>query len=296
MQDFILVSKDKDFSGMQADGILGMGFDGLSDYRPPLIQNMKESDIIENAIFSVFLSDNGYGKSNTNLQSMVIIGGYDLDKYAKEKEITYLPVIAYPGYWTVRLSRILINSTPIVLASSQAIVDTGTSFLIGPTTEVNQIYSWLQRSFGCSLSNSNLICDCGNSHSLSDYPDIGFVFSDNIKFILSPHHYFMKSGRKCLLLIATMGDSYMWVLGDVFLRKYYTIYDMDNKRVGFAESVNEDVSGEESSRMIRLLLVAGGMILCGLLLIGLRILYKKYFNRNRLPLDNSIDLPLRPSN
>lgn len=281
---------------MAADGILGMGFKSLSQGHSTLIENLKDTGVIEKSMFSVFLSDNGFGNSNSNPDSMVIIGGYDLNKYAKSESIIYVPVYSVTGYWTVRLSQIIIDEKKLILASSTAIIDTGTSLLLGPSYEVNQIYSYLTKSFGCKMSSTYLNCDCESSYDISEYPNLYFGFDDKL-FGLAPHNYFMKSGSQCQLLLTSLGDTAMWVIGDVFLRKYYTIYDLDNSRVGFIESINKDTSGDLNTTYLKMTIIFAFLLAAILLGVGGFLVYKKYFSRRRRfdQVDSSIDLPFRSS-
>ena len=50
----------------------------------------------------------------------------------------------------------------------------------------------------------------------------------------------------CVLQIAPTGDTGKAYLGINFFENYYGVFDMDNKRVGFAESVYSDLSEHQS--------------------------------------------------
>ena len=50
----------------------------------------------------------------------------------------------------------------------------------------------------------------------------------------------------CVLQIAPTGDTGKAYLGINFFENYYGVFDMDNKRVGFAESIYSDLNEHQS--------------------------------------------------
>lgn len=168
----------------------------------------------------------------------MIFGDYDLSSYASTKDIKYVKVYQETGFWAVLISDIKVNLNKIESLAYVAIVDTGSSLIDIPEYDLF-ILIWKIRSFGeCWKEFEYLICDCGVNYHINDYPSVSFTLGSEHSFKLDSTDYFLKQSDLCLLLFANSPYQDVWILGDVFIRKYYTIFDAEESRLGFALSIN----------------------------------------------------------
>uniref|UniRef100_A0A8C6DTT9 Peptidase A1 domain-containing protein n=1 Tax=Moschus moschiferus TaxID=68415 RepID=A0A8C6DTT9_MOSMO len=117
--------------------------------------------------------------------------------------------------------------------SCEAVVDTGTSLILGPTRLVNNI----QKLIGATPRGSKHYVSCFAINSL---PSIIFTIN-GITYPVPARAYIRKDSRGhcCTTFkenrLRTLTET--WILGDVFLRLYFSVFDQGNDRIGLAQAV-----------------------------------------------------------
>jgi cathepsin D len=222
------------FLNVDFDGILGMGYPTIAaDGVRPVFNTMIQQGAVDKPVFSFYLDRN----TNDSKGGELILGGSDPRYY--KGEFIYAPVTK-EGYWEFAVDGVTVQGQSVCEAGCEAIADTGTSLITCPTDDCTA----LNNKLGATLDPEVglYVFDCG---TITQLPDVIFVIAKT-KLPLSWKDYVVQQqdasgGTVCVSAFSPMDIppplGPLWILGDVFLGRYYSEFDFGNNRVGFAEAV-----------------------------------------------------------
>ena len=223
------------------DGILGLGYDTISvnGIVPPFYEMINQK-LLDEPVFAFYLGD---AKDD---DSEVTFGGVNTDHY--EGKMTNIP-LRRKAYWEVDLDSISFVDAKAELDSTGVILDTGTSLIVLPST----LAELLNKEMGAKKGyNGQYTIECDKRATL---PDLTFELS-GYNFSITAYDYILEVQGSCISTFTPMVRSSschvtsftninqdipeptgpLAILGDAFLRKWYSVYDLGNNSVGLAKA------------------------------------------------------------
>lgn len=169
------------------DGIFGLGYDTISVQQTvPPFYNMVNKKLIDQNIFSFWLSDASDG--NNNLGGELAFGGIDEERFSGN--ITWSPVTR-KGYWEIELQNTKFDGQPMNMGTIGAAIDTGTSLLIAPTAVAEFVNNQIG---GQADAYGQYTVDCS---TVGDLPEFCFQFSGT-DFCLQGKDYILDVDGQCM--------------------------------------------------------------------------------------------------
>ncbi|KAH0558354.1 Vacuolar protease A [Trichoglossum hirsutum] len=207
------------------DGILGLGYDSISVNRiTPPFYNMVNQGLLDKPVFAFYLGD----ADNDGDESEAIFGGISEDHYTGK--LVTIP-LRRKAYWEVDLDAITFGDATAELDDTGVILDTGTSLIALPST----LAELLNREIGAKKSyNGQYTIACEKRDKL---PNLTFTLTGH-NFTIGPYDYIVEIQGSCISSIMGMDfpGSPLAILGDAFLRKWYSVYDLGANTIGLAKS------------------------------------------------------------
>ena len=225
LQDYTFAEVDKT-SGLglgyrlgKFDGILGLGWDSISVGHVPTPMNaLVQSGQLPEPVFAFYLGNKQPGE--------LVFGGVDPKHYTGS--FSFVP-LSSESYWEINLDGVKLGSDS-VSSTKSAIVDSGTSLLAGPKSEISKIATKLGAK---SVLGREYVVDCS-----AKLPDLTFTLGGKDYTLKQADLILQASGSQYILGLTGLDvpppRGPLWILGDVFMRKYYVQFDWGKKRLGFA--------------------------------------------------------------
>lgn len=208
-----------DFNNYPMDGILGLGrpsSDALGT--PTIMEVLDQQGNLSKNLIGVHLQRASDGTKD----GQITFGGVDSSKF--NGKLSYTKV-ANDASWEIPADDAGVDGKAVGFTGKSAILDTGTSYILMPPSDAQKLHSLVP---GSTQNGEIFVVPCSSSANLY------FSFS-GVRYTVSPKDYVGQDlGNGCQSKVighqAFGPDD--WILGAVFLKNVYTVFDFDNNQIG----------------------------------------------------------------
>ncbi|CAE6402266.1 hypothetical protein ACGC1H_000207 [Rhizoctonia solani] len=218
-----VTSESSSFSQDPSDGIMGLAFSSISSIgAPTFIENLASQGTISSSAFSMYLASNN---------SQLYLGGTNSSLYTGD--ITYTDLQS-KTYWLTNGSSSVDGAEAY---SGSMIIDSGTTLIVGEERSVKAWWEKVKYATHCP----SFICGASGYYMFpcNSPPNVTFGFG-GASYNVNSDYFNLgavdRFGEVCVGgIVGSSGvPDNAWIVGDVFMRNVYTVFDEANSRVGFA--------------------------------------------------------------
>lgn len=243
-------------------------FDGIIGLQPSvnersLLHQLKAGKVLDRNVMGIYLSEDSHRSGSLDF------GGVEPMHIAPNHPVHWHPIREKES-WTVGMKDIAVGGKRLHLCDShpggicQANIDSGSSLLTGPSKDMEKLLPEIHTNEDCS--------------NLSSMPEINVILIDKngqeVSYPLTPEDYVMRDFEEvpgtsdrggyvnefavlgkgsvpdlkltCQPAVGILEGS-KFIIGDTFLRRYYSIYDDDRGLVGLVRSIHPDETPPSST-------------------------------------------------
>lgn len=259
------ITIEDDYNGISADGILGLAFPDNKTLQKGYVSSvpfhMAADQLLTEPIFSIctnsIYQDGWAGE--------IILGGMNSSNFVGN--LSYVPVATDPAtqqytLWQIEAKSIaltssmgntLITTTPDFSPRIITTIDTGTTFSYMKDEHIRSMMRAITGQDPHELDSGSGCYPIDCYYAYTNQNDFNVVFSysefdsDKTTFITVPVNELVepldntdiKYASKCVFSLCPTSASTM-LLGDSVIRALYLVFDMGNKQMGFAPTLNTD--------------------------------------------------------
>jgi len=225
-------------------GILGLGFQKLAaSQATPFWQALAEGNQFDQPLMGFYITrfQDVSGGKEEEPGGVFTLGTTNSSLYTGNIEYQSIPTDAV-SYWTLPLTGLTVNSASITLPSgsgSYAAIDTGTTLIGGPATQVAALYAQIPNSAASTTQQGYYTYPCSTTVNVS-------LSFGGKSWPINPEDFKLTTieNGQCLGAVfdfsggsstgASNGATPPWIIGDAFLKNVYTVFRQNPASVGFA--------------------------------------------------------------